>query len=87
VSLVLTLGIISTATLLGSSTIPLYLAFKTAQPVLRNLSVLLGLFTLTHGLFHLFAVLGYFVFAHFAFDSASIFLLIAFGLYYTRKVG
>lgn len=79
------MGVINIVALLGASIVPFYLAARTSQHVLRNFSVLFGLFTLVHGLYHLVALLGYFLVAHFTLDSLSIIMLIAFGIYYSKR--
>ena len=79
------LGLIDGISLVATSFVLLYLALKTNMTSLRILSLLLGLFSLSHGLYHLFFtfVIGYT--ARAVLDSLSVIFLVTFALYFTKK--
>jgi hypothetical protein len=73
--------------MIGASFVPLYLVFRTKIPPLRIFSLLLGLFALSHGLYHLLFtfVVGYT--ARESLDTLSVVVLVIFGIYYNAKGG
>jgi len=79
------LGLIDGISLVAASLVLLFLALKTNMPSLRILSLLLGLFALSHGLYHLFftLVIGYT--ARAVLDSLSVIFLVTFAVYFTKK--
>jgi hypothetical protein len=79
------LGLIDGISLVAASMVLLYLVLRSNVPSLRILSLLLGLFALSHGLYHLFftLVIGYT--ARAALDSFSVVVLVTFALYFTKK--
>ena len=83
----LVLGFVSGGSLLIAAIVCLYLAFKTNISTLRVLSLLLGLFALAHGTYHLLFtfIIGYPARAFL--DSTSVTLLIIFAIYYTKRGG
>ena len=79
------LGSVDGISLVAASIVLLYLALKSNVPSLRILSLLLGLFALSHGLYHFFFtfVIGYA--ARAILDSLSVIFLVSFALYFTKK--
>lgn len=79
------LGLIDGISLVAASLVLLYLVLRSNVPSLRVLSLLLGLFALSHGLYHLFFtfVIGYT--AREVLDSLSVIFLVAFAVYFTKK--
>jgi len=79
------LGLIDGIALIAASSVLLYLVLKSHVHSLRILSLLLGLFALSHGLYHLFFtfVIGYT--ARALFDSLSVVFLVTFAIYFTKK--
>jgi hypothetical protein len=79
------LGVIDGIILIAASSVLLYLVLKSNVRSLRLLCLLLGLFALSHGLYHLFftLVIGYT--ARAALDSLSVVFLVSFALYFTKK--
>jgi hypothetical protein len=79
------LGLIDGISLVAASMVLLYMVLRSNVPSLRILSLLLGLFALSHGLYHLFFtfVIGYT--ARAALDSFSVVVLVTFALYFTKK--
>jgi hypothetical protein len=80
-----TLGLIDGISLVAASFVLLFLFLKSNLRSLRILSLLLGLFALSHGLYHLFFtfVIGYT--ARVVLDSLSVIFLVTFALYFTKK--
>src|SRR2546426_8022320 len=81
------LGLINAACLIGASLVPFYLVFKTTVRTLRILSLLLGLFALSHGTYHLLFTLVVGYPARAFLDSFSVVVLISFGIYYAKRGG
>jgi hypothetical protein len=79
------LGLIDGISLVAASSVLLFLVLKSNVPSLRLLSLLLGLFALSHGLYHLFftLVIGYT--ARAVLDSLSVIFLVTFAIYFTKK--
>ena len=79
------LGLIDGISLVAASSVLLFLVVKSNMRSLRILSLLLGLFALSHGLYHLFFtfVIGYT--ARGVLDSLSVIFLVTFALYFTKK--
>src|SRR5437867_1176993 len=72
--------------MVGAGIVPLIIAFRVKVPRLRNLSLLLGLFAVIHGLYHLTFGFDQQFLADVVFEPVSLVFLLAFGLYYS-KVG
>jgi hypothetical protein len=79
------LGLVDGISLIAASSVLLYLVLRSKVPSLRILSLLLGLFALSHGLYHLFFtyLVGYT--ARAVLDSVSVIFLVTFALYFTKK--
>ena len=79
------LGLIDGISLVAASLVLLFLSMKTNLPSLRTLSLLLGLFALSHGLYHLFFTLVVGYTARAVLDSLSVIFLVTFAVYFTKK--
>ena len=79
------LGLIDGTSLVAASLVLFYLVARTKLPSLRVLSLLLGLFALAHGMYHLMftLVIGYA--ARAALDTLSVVFLLSFAIYYTKR--
>lgn len=73
--------------ILASSLGPLYLLARVRGSGLRTVSLLLALFTLTHGVYHTLGGFGLEFWADAVFEPLSVILLVFFGLYYAFKGG
>ncbi len=65
--------------------VPVLIAVRVKIPSLRILSLLLGLFAITHGLYHLAEAYGVDFLSDVILEPTSIVFLLAFGLYYSKK--
>jgi hypothetical protein len=83
--LVTILNIMAFAALFLVGIVPLYIAVTVKVRSLRILSSLLGIFAITHGLYHLFGALSQSFLAEVIFEPISIVFLVSFGLYYSKK--
>ena len=81
----LIIGYLIVASLIAGGIIPLVIAGKVKVSTLRILSLFLGLFAITHGLYHLAAIQRLGFLADVVFEPVSVTLLFFFGLYYSRK--
>ena len=79
-------GILLFTIMVAAGIIPLIMAFKVKVHSLRILSLLLGLFAVVHGFYHLAFGLQQELLADAIFEPISLFLLIGLGAYYS-KVG
>ncbi len=80
-----TLNFLAFASLCLVGVVPILIAIKVKIPSLRIVSLLLGLFAITHGLYHLSEALGFDILSDVIFEPSSVVFLLAFGLYYSRK--
>jgi hypothetical protein len=80
------LGIISALAVIIPGVVILLLIRGVRIPGLRILTVLLASFGLLHGIYHILLIFGLRRIAD-PIDLATVLLLIAFGLYYRRRVG
>ncbi len=80
-----TLNILAFATLIGVGIAPLLVAARIRIYPLGALSLLLGLFAITHGMYHLAEAYELTTFSDIVFEPLSIVFLIAFGAYYSKK--
>jgi len=78
-------GILIFVSLVAAGLVPLLMFFKVKIRTIRILSLLLGLFAVTHGLYHLSAGFGNELFSDLVFEPVSVSILVAFGLYYSKK--
>jgi hypothetical protein len=79
------LGLANGISLVAASSVLLYLVLRSKVPSLRMLSLLLGLFALSHGLYHLFFTLLIGYTARAILDSLSVIFLVTFAIYFTKK--
>ena len=79
-------GIALFAIMVAAGIIPLVMAVRVKVHSLRILSLLLGLFAVVHGFYHLAFGFQQGLLADAVFEPVSLFLLIGLGIYYS-KVG
>ena len=79
------LNILTWAAFFGVGVVPLIIAIQVKNAALRIMSLLLGLFALTHGLYHLSLAYGFIAVAQLVLEPVSVVFLIAFGVYYSKK--
>jgi hypothetical protein len=79
-------GIVLFAIMVAAGIVPLIMAFRVKVHSLRILSLLLGLFAIVHGFYHLAFGFQQAILADVVFEPASLILLIGLGAYYS-KVG
>ena len=82
----LTGGIVLFVIMLGAGIVPLIMAFRVKVRSLRILSLLLGLFAVVHGFYHLASGFQQEFLAEGVFEPISLVLLVGLGAYYS-KVG
>ena len=79
------LNTLTWAAFFGVAIVPIIIAIKVRSASLRKLSLLLGVFAIAHGLYHLALAYGVYPVANIILDPVSVTFLLAFGLYYTKK--
>jgi len=79
-------GIVLFTIMVAAGIVPLIMALKVKIHALRVLSLLLGLFAIVHGFYHLASGFQQVLLADAVFEPASLILLIGLGAYYS-KVG
>jgi len=79
-------GIVLFTIMVAAGIVPLIMALKVKIHGLRVLSLLLGLFAIVHGFYHLASGFQQELLADAVFEPASLILLIGLGAYYS-KVG
>jgi hypothetical protein len=84
-SLEWTLNFLAFASLCLVGLVPLLISVRVKIPTLRIMSLLLGLFALTHGFYHLAAAYGIEFLSDVILEPSSVVFLLAFGLYYSKK--
>jgi hypothetical protein len=82
----LTGGIVLFAIMAGAGIVPLIIAFRVKVRSLKILSLLLGLFAVVHGFYHLASGFQQEFLADVVFEPISLVLLVGLGAYYS-KVG
>ena len=70
---------------LAGAVVPLYLTKKFGRSAYGVLSLMLAVFLLLHGFYHLSESLQFDFFADVIFEPTSVLFLLAFALYYYRK--
>ncbi len=80
-----TLNFLAFAALSLVGIIPILIAVRVKIPSLRIISLLLGLFAITHGLYHLAEAFGVDLLSDVILEPVSVVFLLAFGLYYSKK--
>ncbi|HZY94509.1 MAG TPA: hypothetical protein VFE98_06570 [Candidatus Bathyarchaeia archaeon] len=79
------LGLLVFAALVTVGIIPLVMSVRVKTRSLRILSLLLGLFAVVHGFYHLSLALDYYYIGVVFLQPISIVFLVSFGLYYSKK--
>ena len=79
------LNILAWVALFGVGIVPFIIAIRVKVSSLRILSLLLGLFAITHGLYHLADAYNLESIAYVIVEPVSVVFLVAFGLYYSKK--
>ena len=79
------LNILAWVALFGVGIVPLFISFKVKVRSLRILSLLLGLFAVTHGMYHLSVAYGIDFLSDVILEPISVGFLLAFGFYYSKK--
>lgn len=79
------LNILTWAAFFGVGIVPLIIATQVKNVSLRIMSLLLGLFALTHGIYHLSLAYGFYYVAQVVLEPMSVVFLISFGVYYSKK--
>ena len=69
----------------GVGAVPILIAVQVKARALRLLSLLLVLFAITHGLYHLSLAYGFYYVAQVILEPVSVVFLLAFGVYYSKK--
>ena len=77
-------GIVLFTIMVGVGIVPLIIAFRAKVRSLRILSLLLGLFAITHGFYHLASGFQQDFIADALFEPISLMLLVGLGAYYSR---
>jgi hypothetical protein len=80
-----TLNIMAFAALFLIAIVPLYIALTVKVRSLRIISLLLGIFAITHGLYHLSNAYSQPFLGNVIFEPISVVFLVSFGLYYSKK--
>jgi hypothetical protein len=81
------LNILAWIALFAVGIVPLIISFRVKVRSLRLLSLLLGLFAITHGLYHLSEAYGIGFLSDGILEPISVSFLLAFGFYYSKKAG
>ena len=79
------LNILAWIALFGVGIVPLIISFRVKVRSLRILSLLLGLFAIIHGFYHLGEAYSMDFFSDVILEPLSIVFLLAFGVYYSKK--
>lgn len=79
------LNFVAFASLAAAGIVPLLITFKTKFSSIRILSLLLGAFAMSHGLYHLSFVYGQDLLGEVVLEPLSVAFLLGFGLYYSKK--
>jgi hypothetical protein len=77
-------GIVLFAIMAGAGVVPLIMAVRVKVHSLRILSLLLGLFAIVHGFYHLAFGFQQELLADAVFEPISLLLLVGLGLYYSK---
>jgi hypothetical protein len=79
------LNILAWIALFGVGIVPLIISFRVKVRSLRILSLLLGLFAIIHGSYHLSEAYSMDFFSDVILEPISVAFLLAFGIYYSKK--
>jgi hypothetical protein len=77
-------GIVLFAIMVGAGIVPLIMAVRVKVRSLRILSLVLGLFAVVHGFYHLASGFNQELLADAIFEPASLMLLVGLGFYYSK---
>jgi len=77
-------GIVLFMIMVGAGIVPLIMAFRAKVRSLKILSVLLGLFAVVHGFYHLASGFQQDFIADAVFEPISLMLLVGLGAYYSK---
>ena len=77
-------GIVLFAIMVAAGIVPLIMAFRVKIRSLRILSLLLGLFAIVHGFYHLASGFQQDFLADAVFEPVSLILLVGLGAYYSK---
>lgn len=81
------LGLVSALAMFAASLPLLYIAVRVQQKTLRTLSILLGVFSLVHGVYHVGFLVGLAELSQILIGPFSALLLAIFAIYYFRRGG
>lgn len=79
------LGILTWVSFFAVAIIPFYIVYRSKKKSLRILSLLLGIFAVTHAIYHLSFTISQSYLGEVVFEPMSVIFLFAFGLYYSKK--
>jgi len=79
------LNILAWVALFGVGIVPLIISFRVKVRSLRILSLLLGVFAIIHGLYHLSEAYSMDFYSDVILEPISVAFLLAFGIYYSKK--
>ena len=79
------LNFLAWVALFGVGIVPLVISIRVKIFSLRVLSLLLGLFAVLHGLYHLTEAYGLDFYSDVVLEPISVVFLLAFGVYYSKK--
>lgn len=79
------IGVLTWVSFFGVAIVPFYIAIRSKIAPLRILSLLLGLFAVAHGIYHLTFDISQSYLGDVIFEPMSVIFLFVFGLYYTKK--
>ena len=80
-----TLNFLAFAALVAVEVVPLFIATRVRISSLRALSLLLGLFAVFHGAYHLAEAFQVDLLADLVLEPLSVVFLLTFGVYYSKK--
>jgi len=80
-----TLNLLAFVALLLVGFVPILISIRVKIPSIRITSLLLGLFALSHGLYHLAEAFGIGFLSDVILEPTSVVFLLSFGLYYSKK--
>jgi hypothetical protein len=79
------LNVLAWTALFGVGIVPLIISVRVKVRSLRILSLLLGLFAIAHGFYHLSEAYGLDFYSDVFLEPISVVFLLAFGVYYSKK--
>ena len=79
------LNLLAWIALFGVGIVPLVISVRVKVRSVRIISLLLGLFAMVHGLYHLSEAYGMDFYSDVILEPLSVVFLLAFGVYYSKK--